>query len=543
MMHGKYHNVDEDLADMQAAAQAELGGIRHSHGSVDSRDSEIVQEGLENGTVPRSGGGLSQYQPPLLPSSSHPHSHSAKHKLEETLPKLAKTGWAQVIVVLVIVLVVTIISFLAGQASVNHESHDRSSFVVRRGPVIMLSFDGFRYDYVDDPKLTPNMHRLMQSRHTIHAHRLIPQFPSLTFPNHWTLVTGLHAESHGIVSNHMIDPKTGARFDYQNHSTQFGGWYLGRPIWSLASDYSIPTGTVFWVGSEVPDAEGKQPDHWLPYDENMPNDARADQIFSWLDSGACSLCLGYFSVADDMGHAHGPNSPEVKDAISQLDEVVGRVIDGLMERGRYEEAAIVLVGDHGMADVNKRIFLDRAIDISPERGLIQTSGGPFLAIWTPLPVTDHVELIAETLRNLSTVEHLTCWTNIHAVWATDPSFTPPPSNLHYSTSDRIAPISCAVDEGFVTSCENCETSSPWHFPNSLAGVHGYRPDQSKSMSSFMLAHAPRHIDSGTEDHEALLDTWSNVNVFNLVAHILGISPSQNNGTLAEVAKYLRTTRV
>lgn len=236
----------------------------------------------------------------------------------------------------------------------------------------------------------------------------MPRFPSLTFPNHYTLVTGLYPEANGIVANHMYDAATGESFSYTDPSSQTSVWWLGQPIWNLAQQFNVSAGTVFWVGSEA-EINGGRPNRWLKYNASMPNRARVDQLFQWLDSGDCRLCMIYFSAVDDAGHAYGAASPEVLDAVAEMDELVGLMRQRLADRQLSDRASLVLLADHGMATVKDYVYLDDYLDLSPARGLTKGESGAFLNIWPPQP-TDPA-LVNEIMTNLSRVDpaHMRCW--------------------------------------------------------------------------------------------------------------------------------------
>jgi predicted AlkP superfamily pyrophosphatase or phosphodiesterase len=145
--------------------------------------------------------------------------------------------------------------------------------------VILVSFDGWRWDYIDRHPV-PNLKAL--AARGVRARALIPSFPVLTFPNHYTIVTGLYPEHHGIVGNSMRDPSMPERFSMSAETAKEARWWGGEPLWVTAIRQGQRAATMFWPGSEAPH-EGAMPRYWQPYDENRPASARIDQILAWLD--------------------------------------------------------------------------------------------------------------------------------------------------------------------------------------------------------------------------------------------------------------------
>src|SRR3954470_10796464 len=156
----------------------------------------------------------------------------------------------------------------------------RDGFADLRPTVILISLDGFRWDYPSKAP-TPNLNRLMARG--VHARNLIPSFPSKTFPNHYTIVTGLYPGHHGIVANNIFDPPTGRTFAAAKRAeVQDPMWWGGTPLWTLVDKTGRFSAPLFWVGSEAPHG-GVMPRYWQPYDESRPAQARIDQMFAWLD--------------------------------------------------------------------------------------------------------------------------------------------------------------------------------------------------------------------------------------------------------------------
>ncbi|PZQ42178.1 MAG: alkaline phosphatase family protein, partial [Phenylobacterium zucineum] len=270
-----------------------------------------------------------------------------------------------------------------------------------RPPVILISIDGFRSDYLDRG-VTPVLSGLAAGGV---RGAMRPSFPSKTFPNHYTLVTGLRPDRHGVVENNMEDPAIpGVTFKMANRDAvrDRRWWHQGEPIWVAAERARIATAPMFWPGSEA-DVRGVRPSYRLAYDEPMPMDARVDWLLARLDGpdlrpGFLTL---YFHHIDKAGHDYGPDSAEVAAMLPQVDAAVGRLIAGLETRGL--DANIVIVSDHGMAQLSdeRRIFLD---DLLPADAYRYLGAGAILTLY-PAPGREG-EVAAALLRPHP---HMQCW--------------------------------------------------------------------------------------------------------------------------------------
>ena len=254
----------------------------------------------------------------------------------------------------------------------------------RAGPLILISLDGFRPDYLERTK-APHLQAL--AGRGVRADGLVPVFPAKTFPNHYTIVTGLYPERHGIIGNTIYDPTTRRTFTMSNRTeVRDPMWWGGEPIWVTAERAGLRTGTLFWPGSEAR-IHGVRPTHWRAYDESMRGTARVDEVLRWLDlpeGRRPAFVTLYFEDTDSAGHRNGPNSDAARQAISRVDGYVGRLVRGLERRGLLSSTNLIVLSDHGMADVvpdrvvrlSDHIALDdvEIVDISPTLGLIPKAG-------------------------------------------------------------------------------------------------------------------------------------------------------------------------
>ncbi|KAL9242228.1 hypothetical protein vseg_016248 [Gypsophila vaccaria] len=379
--------------------------------------------------------------------------------------------------------------------------------------VILISADGFRFGY-EFKTQTPNIHRLIKNG-TEAEHGLIPVFPTLTFPNHYSIATGLYPVYHGIVNNYFIDPETGDEFSMASHDPK---WWLGEPLWVTVANSGKRAATVFWPGSEVKKDKWEcPPNDCHQYNTSFPYEDRVDSILGYFDwrpeHKIPSLMTLYFEEPDRQGHLYGPDDPEVTTAISRIDAMVGRLIQGLEQRGVLEDVDILFVSDHGMVSNcdNKVIYLD---DLSPWVTIPYSwveYHTPHMAIRPP-PGYSPADIVARMTTGLQSgkVEN---GENLRVFLKEDL-----PRRLHYGINDRVTPIIGLLDEGYMVKQSRDKEMM-------CGGGHGYDNDLF-SMRSIFIAHGP-HFERGIK-----VPSFVNVEIYNLVTSILDIKGAPNNGSLS-----------
>ena len=378
--------------------------------------------------------------------------------------------------------------------------------------VILVSFDGWRADYAARASL-PNLERLMARG--VRAEALIPSFPSKTFPNHYTLVTGLYPGHHGIVANNVWDAPTGRLFTMgRRHEVQDPMWWGGEPIWVTAMRAGQRTGVMFWPGSEAP-IGGLRPTFWKPYDEDVPGSARVAQVLAWLDLPADQrptfLAL-YFEEMDNAGHA-GPELPGVADALRRSDAWIGELMAGLETRRLTDRVHVIVVSDHGMASTSTErvVVLDehialedvRIVDINPTLGLVPRPG--------------REEAVYQALRR---VPHLSVYRKAET-----------PEHWHYRDHARIPPLVGVADEGWQVMTRAQLAALRAQGRGEVSGQHGYDP-RVASMRAIFVAAGPA-VRRGV-----VVPPFENVSVYNVIARILGVRPAPNDGDAAVVGRVL-----
>lgn len=381
----------------------------------------------------------------------------------------------------------------------------------KRPLMILVSIDGFRADYLDRG-VTPNLKRLADVG-AMGAMR--PSFPSITFPNHYTLVTGLRPDQHGIVANTMRDEtKPGVTFRMSNQeAVQDPFWWAGgKPFWTSAEEQGIKTATLFWPGSEAPHG-GVRPSYWLPFNDEMPHEDRIQQVMDWIDlsvarrPGAITL---YYSDVDHAGHDFGPDSPEVNAAAAKVDASIGQLLDGLKTRGLDGQVNVVIVSDHGMAKHRPEAFVKLADLLPPDSA--DMMGGQ-VAGFNPKPGRE-AEVEAILLREH---DHMQCWRKQDV-----------PTRFAYGRHPRVPKIVCLAEPGgYIITPSN----DNW-MPKPQGGSHGYDPDH-VDMRALFIAAGP-DIQPGLK-----LDLFDNVHVYALEMALLGLTPEPGTADLQPLRAALK----
>ena len=362
--------------------------------------------------------------------------------------------------------------------------------------VILISFDGVRADYLDRID-TPAFDRI--AREGVRADALIPVFPTKTFPNHYSIATGMVPEKHGIVGNAFYDPELGATYSLRDAETVGDGrFYRGEPIWVTAERQGVKAATYYWVGSEA-DIQGVRPSTWMPYDSRVPNDERVDTVLEWLARPAEErprLVTLYFSEVDRAGHRHGPSAPEVNAALRRMDEALGRLLDGLDPLPIRDEIDVVIVSDHGMAEHGPEtaIALDELIDLE---GVRLGETGPTASL--------HIE--GETTRAREIRDELNDALEHGRAYLRDEI----PDRLRIRGDPRIGDVLIVMDEPYLIG-------PAAQRPRSKGGSHGWDP-ASPSMHGIFFARGP------TFRSGASIPAFENIHIYPLLAEILDLEPN------------------
>ncbi|MEO8448332.1 MAG: ectonucleotide pyrophosphatase/phosphodiesterase, partial [Gemmatimonadota bacterium] len=351
--------------------------------------------------------------------------------------------------------------------------------------IVLLSLDGFRWDYLDRPEAVSL--RALAGR-GVRAERMIPSFPTKTFPNHYTIVTGLYPEHHGIVANTMWDSTIGRRFTMSDTSTvRDARWWGGEPIWVTAIRQGRKSAAMFWPGSEAP-IGGILPTYYRRYDGAVPNVDRVRQVLAWLtlpkDRAPVIVTL-YMSDVDGAGHQFGPDAPQTSAAIARVDQAVGVLARGLDSLGLAGSVNVIVVADHGMTAVSRdrSIYLDDYIELSTID----------VVDWTPvgaiIPKPGHEAEVYERLRGKN--PHLAVYRKRDV-----------PARFHFNAHPRITPLVLIADEGWsITSHARQPVDG---------GAHGY-DNALPSMGALFAAAGPAF------KRGLVVPPFSNVHLYDLMA--------------------------
>lgn len=379
--------------------------------------------------------------------------------------------------------------------------------------VLLVSLDGFRSDYIQRPAAV-RLRALAAAG--VRAERLVPSFPSKTFPNHYTLVTGLYPEHHGIIANVMFDTTLNQRFAIADTAvTHDPRWWGGEPLWTTVERQGKKAASFFWVGSDIP-IGGHQPTWYRTYDARVADSERVQTVLSWLampEGRGPSLVLAYFNAADDAGHAHGPSSPQVDTAIAHLDSVVGALVDGLAARGLSNQVDVVIVSDHGMAPIaaDRVIYYDDYIDLSTVTLVDQSPVGALV------PVAGRGAEVYAKLKGAHP--------HMQVYWKNET-----PARLHFRNNTRITPLVTIADEGWTMTTRASVAKNG--LPH--GGTHGY-DNQLPSMGALFVAAGPDF------QQGMVVPPFQNVHVYPLLASLLGVKPAPNDGSLDSTRAVLRQT--
>ncbi|PVX50809.1 alkaline phosphatase D [Balneicella halophila] len=374
--------------------------------------------------------------------------------------------------------------------------------------VVMVSLDGFRADY---PEKFQAKNLLKIAKEGVRVQRMIPSNPTKTFPNHYSIVTGLYPDHHGLIGNAFYAPDLGKSYQVRDRkSVENGDFYGGEPIWNTARKAGLQTASYFWVGSEA-QINKMQPQKWKKYNEKANFEVRIDSVISWLKlphKERPRLITLYYHEPDKSGHHFGPDSPEVAEQVKYVDEQIGNLYKKLMQLPIADSINLIVLSDHGMRAISeeKQIILEDYIKEEWVQGIYGSN-----PVYTINAVEDKKDSIYKSLRE---VLHLKVYKRGKAScrWKV---------GKHIRTGD------------FFIVGEPGWSVFPSHKENrKFGGTHGYL-NNDKQMHALFVAKGPAFKNGYTKR------TIRNIDVYNLVAKILEIQPALNDGKYRRVRKMLK----
>jgi alkaline phosphatase D len=375
--------------------------------------------------------------------------------------------------------------------------------------VVLVSLDGFRWDYA---KTFGATHLLALGKHGVWAPQgMLPSYPSLTFPNHFTIVTGLYPEHHGLVANSFYDETKQARYGIADAKVVTdGSWYAGTPLWSLAESQGMRTACFFWPGSEAKIA-GFQPTYYLKFDDKIDDTARIEQVLAWLRLPVADrphFITLYYSEPDHEGHEFGPEAPETKAAALKVDGLVGKLKAGLDATSLPID--LVVVSDHGMAKVQGGwVTLDQLADLTG----FDTVGTLLYA-----KTEDDRVRVYNQLKKASPQFFVYRRKDV-------------PAEFNYNLNPREGDPVVIATGPYAIRAHGPPEGKPDQPPT--LGMHGFDPHKLPEMKASFFAAGPDIAVGKT------VAPFENVNLYPWMAHMLGLTAPKSDGSLNVLAGTLR----
>jgi len=435
---------------------------------------------------------------------------------ERTSPPSPRQGWGSRAVnrawslLLILVFTAAICAAQSGSSVIAVPNPPNTAAQQAKHYVVLVSLDGFRYDYAT--KYGAKNLLAMAARGASAPDGMIPSYPSVTFPNHYTIVTGLYPEHHGIVANTFYDPARKETYSYTNpKTTGDSSWYAGTPLWVLAEQQGMRAACFFWPSSDA-DIQGKRPSYYVgPYEDNYPDEKRVEQVLAWLrlppEKRPHFIAL-YYANTDHAGHTYGPDAPETGEAVRHVDEMIGKLSEGVAASGLPVD--LIVLADHGMETLQGGwVILDKWADLSQFE-----TAGPLLYAKSDADAEKAYESLLGASDKFKVYRR---------------SQMPP--YLHFDSNPR---------EGDPVIVPTGPYSIVAHDPNANGGArtpprggHGYDPRQTLSMKAVFVAVGP-DIRPGVT-----VASFENIDVYPLIAKILELRTSPVDGTLRTLQGILK----
>ena len=372
---------------------------------------------------------------------------------------------------------------------------------------VIISLDGLRWDYLDTYDV-PFMQQL--AREGVKA-VMQPSFPSKTFPNHYTLATGLTPDHHGIIANTFWDRERGVEFSLGNKNTRSKGYYYGGdPVWLTAKHQGVKTATVFWVGSDVA-INDEHPTYWRDYQtQQLDYEERVDEILRLLrlpEKDRPHLVMAYFEEPDRSGHNYGPLHRLTRRAMEDMDRLLSLMWTRIQMLPIADKVNLIITGDHGMTSVDPKRFVD-IDDVLPRHWYTRFCNDYPTLIYASAP--QYIDSICDALQR---VDHVRAWKKADI-----------PAYLGYGTNKNMGDVVVMPDVG-------------WLFADKPSmkqrGSHGFDHTAADMQVGF------RAVGPDFKVGYEKVDRFRNVCIYPLLCYLLGVTPSPNDGSLDEVRDILR----
>ena len=364
--------------------------------------------------------------------------------------------------------------------------------------VVMVSMDAWRWDYTKIYD-TPNMNRL--GKDGVMVEHLVPSVPTNTFPNHYSIATGLYPDHHGLINNTFPAPELGLLYRIGDRTmVENPAFYGGEPIWVTAMKQGVKAGSFFWVGSEAP-VKGMHPDYWKTYSDEYTFEGRIDTVIKWLSypvEKRPGLVTLYFDEPDATSHDAGPVSGTTGKIVHRLDSLIGVLRFKLSQLPISDRINLIVLSDHGMAQLSPDKYINIR-DVVPNRMTAGIFGSnPFYLINANEGKQDSILILLNSTRGLK------AWKKSEV-----------PERMHYGTHPRIPEIVVLADSAWSIGTRAGSSSY-------TGGTHGY-DNVNTDMHAIFYATGPAF------KRNFSIGTMNNVDIYNIVCKVLGIKPSPNDG--------------
>lgn len=362
--------------------------------------------------------------------------------------------------------------------------------------LVLVSLDGFRWDYPDRYEL-PALRRILDGGFRVE--RLLPVFPSITFPNHYSIATGLYPDRHGLIANVFLARDLGLKYSmYDRATVEDGRFYAGEPIWATAEAQGMVAAAFFFVGTEAA-VSGLRPSYWKSYSKGVPGDQRVDQVLAWLAEPAerrPHLLTVYFEHVDDQSHRFGVGSPQALEAMRKVDAWLGRLLDGIERLPHGDRVNVLVVSDHGQANIDPErmpLVLEEVVELD---GIEVFNKGPLVFLYFDRPDPERIGQVQDVLRR--------AWPNGRVL---TPRESPPAWRV--GANPRWPDLMLVADPGYavVKTMDDFTRLDP--------GAHGWAPELDE-MHGTLLGAGPDFTAGGR------LDSARSVDVYPLAAAVLGL---------------------
>ena len=377
---------------------------------------------------------------------------------------------------------------------------------------VVISLDGFRWDYPEYYNTT-----FLDSLATVGVSaRMEPSFPASTFPNHYTLATGLVPDHNGLVNNSFWNPEKEYKYTMKDMACRYNpDYYLGEPVWVTAERQGVITGNVYWVGSDIP-VKDTYPTYYRKWDDDphWSFEERVDEVvrlMSLPQEDRPRLVMAYFDEPDHTGHGFGPISAETKEMAEHMDSLIHGLYLRLMALPYADKINFIVLSDHGMEEVSTERFIN-SYEYIPEGWTERVVGN------TPTSIFVKEGYVDSLYNHLKDVEHISVWKHGEV-----------PAELNYGTSNRLGDIIVAPDLG-------------WQFNNTPlkgAGAHGYSPKEPDMMVIFRAVGPDFKVGYEAPFTEGEQSAFRNIDIYPLLCELLGVKPAPVDGKLERISKILK----